>query len=545
MKNIYYLYVIFIVSICAVTFPSCQDTLSLGNEKIIGGEGKGLSVNEAREFFEKDMSEKASRSGKDEKEQKYYTQYFMLPVGDFTPKWEEGISTDAPTLYSVDVPIETSYRYRAIRIDEKTNKPYTTTCYHEMVVVKDQDGKMGYRIVFYIPDREYDLTHGGDISRQLTNGLDMGDYSGLKIYTNTEGQFTRVNRFLNGEKIQAINLNTKQSPKEFAINLLRSLKIIGKIHIQRQKIKTTISRGEDDWYDDWSDWWDDYYDDDYEFEDPYDDSDDKSNNDWWGNNEDALNVNNDYFWQVAEDTYYNTEDGLYYIDIDGDGKIDTGCPEPGSEYTPEDDWPKEDDPIQDPIEDNNTNWGDNTDNSDIDNNFSNNENNGENDENDEYYKNLGNEGIEKIRADLRNRNVKIQQVKMSAGEAILNASGIGLNTNGLITSCINFIKDAPPSALAFGNAISIAGFAVGASQTWIGYGDGDITTQDKLNLISTALNAAGLACALIPGGQIASGVLGATSCVIGLISTFVTSEVPREIHLEFEDGTSFHMYLIA
>ena len=47
------------------------------------------------------------------------------------------------------------------------------------------------------------------------------------------------------------------------------------------------------------------------------------------------------------------------------------------------------------------------------------------------------------------------------------------------------------------------------------------------------------------GGQIASGVLGATSCVIGLISTFVTSEVPREIHLEFEDGTSFHMYLIA
>ena len=69
MKNIYYLYVIFIVSICAVTFPSCQDTLSLGNEKIIGGEGKGLSVNEAREFFEKDMSEKASRSGKDKKEQ--------------------------------------------------------------------------------------------------------------------------------------------------------------------------------------------------------------------------------------------------------------------------------------------------------------------------------------------------------------------------------------------------------------------------------------------------------------------------------------------
>ena len=149
----------------------------------------------------------------------------------------------------------------------------------------------------------------------------MGDYSGLKIYTNTEGQFTRVNRFLNGEKIQAINLKYKAVTKGICDKSFTFIKIIGKIHIQRQKIKTTISRGEDDWYDDWSDWWDDYYDDDYEFEDPYDDSDDKSNNDWWGNNEDALNVNNDYFWQVAEDTYYNTEDGLYYIDIDGDGKL--------------------------------------------------------------------------------------------------------------------------------------------------------------------------------------------------------------------------------
>ena len=134
---------------------------------------------------------------------------------------------------------------------------------------------------------------------------------------------------------------------------------------------------------------------------------------------------------------------------------------------------------------------------------------------------------------------------MRAGEAVLNASGIGLNANGLITSCINFIKDTPPSAIAFGNAISVAGFAIGFSQTWIGYSDGDITTQDKLNLISTALSAAGIVCALIPGGQVASGILGVTSCVIGLVSTLVTSEVQREIHLNFEDGTSFHMYLIS
>ena len=167
-------------------------------------------------------------------------------------------------------------------------------------------------------------------------------------------------------------------------------------------------------------------------------------------------------------------------------------------------------------------------------------------ENDEqYYIELGNEGIQKITRDLENGNVKIQQVKMTAGEAILNGTGIGLNTNGLITSCINFMENAQKTALSFGTVVSGAGLFIGGAQTWIGYSDGDITTQDKLNLISVALNAAGIICALVPGGQIVSGVLGVTSCVIGLVSTFVTSETQREIHLQFADGTSFHMYLIS
>lgn len=163
----------------------------------------------------------------------------------------------------------------------------------------------------------------------------------------------------------------------------------------------------------------------------------------------------------------------------------------------------------------------------------------------QYYIELGNEGIQKITTDLENGNVKIQQVKMSAGEAILNGTGIGLNANGLITSCINFMENAQKSALNFGTAVSGTGLVIGISQTWIGYSDGDITTQDKLNLISTALNAAGMICVLVPGGQMVSGVLGVASCVIGLVSTFVTSETQQEIHLQFADGTSFHMYLIS
>ena len=533
--RIFYYFCCKFLFIAAIVFIAvgCSDIIEIEHDKdIIGGNGKGLSVIEAKEFFEKSIMSK-SRTEQEPKDDKYYKERCMLPVGDFVPQWEEGISTDAPTLFSVDVPIKATYRYRVLRIDEKTQKVYTTTCYQELVVVKDLEGRMGYKVVLFIPDREYSIKNPGDVSRRLTNGIDMGDYSGLKIYTDIEGRMTRVNRFLNGKKTVGIDLTTPGTFNERLALYVRALKTIGKIFIQRQGSKTVMSRGEDDWYDDsWDDTW----------------------GSWWGDDyDDVSDANNDYYeyveTQSGDDIYYNHLDGNFYIDFGGNGHVDSCISDevviqPGDEEetTPPDD--PIDDPEDAPVDDYHE-WNDITDNSDITDSGNNGSGDNGDSGDDQYYIELGNQGINKITTDLKNGNVQIQQVKMSAGEAVLNASGIGLNANELITSCINFIKDTPPSAIAFGNAISVAGFAIGFSQTWIGYSDGDITTQDKLNLISTALSAAGIVCALIPWGQVASGILGVTSCVIGLVSTFVTSEVQREIHLNFEDGTSFHMYLIS
>ena len=66
----------------------CVDEIPVSREVPYGGDGKGLSVEEAKTFFE---------SG-------FYIRRLMLPVGEFVPGWEEGLSTDAPSLYSVDVP---------------------------------------------------------------------------------------------------------------------------------------------------------------------------------------------------------------------------------------------------------------------------------------------------------------------------------------------------------------------------------------------------------------------------------------------------------
>lgn len=339
-----YLFLAAIVLVVA----GCTDTIEIEYDRdIIGGNGIGLSVSEAREFFEKSMISQ-SRAGHEPKDDKYYKDRCMLPVGDFVPQWEEGISTDAPTLFSVDVPIKATYRYRVLRIDEKTQKVYTTTCYQELVVVKDLEGRMGYKVVLFIPDREYSIKNPGDVSRRLTNGIDMGDYSGLKIFTDIEGRMTRVNRFLNGKKTVGIDLTKPETFEERLALYVRALKAIGKISIQRQGTKATMSRGEGDWYDEnWDDMW----------------------GSWWGDyNDDESDVSNDYYEKVdvlpGEDVYYNHFDGNYYIDFGGDGHVDSCIsseaiitPDEGSQTTPPDD------PIEDPEDP--YEWGTSTDNSDI------------------------------------------------------------------------------------------------------------------------------------------------------------------------------------
>ena len=83
----------------------CVDEFPVTREVPYGGDGKGLSVEEAKTFFESYVSGKASRSaGPDEHDNGFYIRRLMLPVGEFVPGWAEGLSTDAPSLYSVDVP---------------------------------------------------------------------------------------------------------------------------------------------------------------------------------------------------------------------------------------------------------------------------------------------------------------------------------------------------------------------------------------------------------------------------------------------------------
>ena len=117
--------------------------------------------------------------------------------------------------------------------------------------------------------------------------------------------------------------------------------------------RTAVSRGEGDWTDDfWDDWWDDTFGDAPWYDDNYNDSDN------------PLDTSNDNFTFVGTDgwgdpIYCNSDDGTYYIDIDGDGFVDSAYvydegdsyePGTGEEGNPEDDimTPIDPDPLPDP-----------------------------------------------------------------------------------------------------------------------------------------------------------------------------------------------------
>ena len=73
--------------------------VSVPTEVPYGGDGKGLSVEDAKTFFESYVSGKASRSaGPDEHDNGFYIRRLMLPVGEFVPGWEEALS-DSNRIY--------------------------------------------------------------------------------------------------------------------------------------------------------------------------------------------------------------------------------------------------------------------------------------------------------------------------------------------------------------------------------------------------------------------------------------------------------------
>lgn len=161
------------------------------------------------------------------------------------------------------------------------------------------------------------------------------------------------------------------------------------------------------------------------------------------------------------------------------------------------------------------------------------------------YRIIGMQCFQKIKNDLENKNVIINQVQYREGYPVLDAAGVGLNTTGIITSCLNFLEQTNLDryALSFGKRMGYAGLLVGGTQTFIAFTDGDISTADILSAVSTALAAASLACALFPATIVVGGILGIASCVVGLVAVAAGARSTGPLILNVDGKKRIYLYL--
>ncbi|MEY8685748.1 hypothetical protein AB9N12_06260 [Bacteroides sp. AN502(2024)] len=433
-------------------------------------------------------------------------------LGQYCPKWDNAIASSQKNLVCYDIPIDAGFRYKAIYVTYELGQATINVVrtYQKLLIVKDTHTKLlGQYILTLIPDKEYERKNKDQVCDKFINCADKGTFTGVAIYSMPQTDLIiRANRYENGIKKKGASLLDKSKTPQERIATIKS--ILGGIHLKRSTSIKTRS-----------------FEDDYNYNDDYD-----------NNYDDSDNWQYDDYWVVGDGLYYDPNNDQFLVDYDGDGN-------PESVWLPEVDvTPNEPDP--DPFPEPDPDPDDNTDDS--------NDNPwwewGEGDDwwadNEETdYTELGREGLEKIRTDLKNGNVKVQQVKMSQGQAVLTAASVGLNTNGILTSCLNFLNESNVDKLAtkFGNSLGGVGFGVGAYQTYVAFTDGDISNADIVGAVSTALSAVGVIAIFCPISAPIVGVVGVTSCVLGLISTMTTSDIPTLLEIELENGANIYIYM--
>ncbi|WP_418233074.1 hypothetical protein [Butyricimonas virosa] len=159
---------------------------------------------------------------------------------------------------------------------------------------------------------------------------------------------------------------------------------------------------------------------------------------------------------------------------------------------------------------------------------------------------LGVAAREKIISDLNYGNVQMVYVQPRSigGYNLLDGAGLVTNTYGIATSCFNFLNKMTQDQLKyFGRTVGGLGLLVAGCQTYIAFTDGDITGNDILGAVSTALSVASYAFASAGFFPVA-GVVGIAGCVVGIVSTMINlAGQSMLIQVPLEDGHNVYVYI--
>jgi len=159
----------------------------------------GITVSEARSFYENDIMSRAETECKSPN---------VLSPGDYTPQWDNAEMSQNSRIACVDVPIIPTYRYRAIRSEFSRGhaNAYRVDVSQKLVIVKDREsGAMASYIMSLIPDKGFAAKYKGDISNIFLNANDRGRYSGIMVYTHRNFPIC-VSKYKDGQQLSCISL---------------------------------------------------------------------------------------------------------------------------------------------------------------------------------------------------------------------------------------------------------------------------------------------------------------------------------------------------
>ena len=149
-----------------------------------------LSVSEARQYVESRLRT-GTRSADTANDN-------PLVLGNFSMDWVQSESSVGDILYSLDIPVNSEYKYYSVGFDSLDNY-LLTPMYHKMVVVKEGlTETLDAYLRFYVPDREHALSHSESYYNALLNSDVKTEFTGMSVYSTLDGFPIAAGRYSDG-----------------------------------------------------------------------------------------------------------------------------------------------------------------------------------------------------------------------------------------------------------------------------------------------------------------------------------------------------------
>lgn len=163
----------------------------------------GLTVAEARDFFENNVRRLTRSDGNEEVQG-------VFAAGEIVPDWSKAEMSANERLKCVDVAAETNSEFRILRRREDGSM-YEVRAYGKLLIVKSAEtDSLAAFMRYVVPDEIYTDYYDGDLSDLFANCDERLDYCGLEIYTALDGAIVAAASYYEGRLLDRVFLGDER-----------------------------------------------------------------------------------------------------------------------------------------------------------------------------------------------------------------------------------------------------------------------------------------------------------------------------------------------